>query len=101
MALPAGLIKSQKGTSQAFPRVKQGAEYPPPSLLSVYFDTSTAIFSKAACQNNISHPEKSRFLALTHKLIPIPAESQWLWGYKSYLIQTTWHRGGLAVTETT
>lgn len=63
MALPTGLIKPQKATYQAFLAVTQGAEYPPPSLLSVYFDTSTAsiFFFKAARQNNISHPEKSRF----------------------------------------
>ncbi len=71
MALPTGLIKSQKGTSQAVRGVKQGAKSSHP----LYFDTYTALFFKAACQNNISPGEKLRFQALTHRLIPIQAES--------------------------
>lgn len=78
MALPTGLIKSQKGTSQAVRGVKQGAKSPHPFCLS----TLTLIqpfffffFAEAARQNNISPCEKLRFQAVTYRLIPIQAES--------------------------
>lgn len=79
MALPTGLIKSQKGTSQAVRGVKQGAKSPHPFCLS----TLTLIqpffffffFAEAARQNNISPHEKLRFQAVTYRLIPIQAES--------------------------
>ena len=78
MALPTGLIKSQKGTSQVVPRVKQGAKSSNPLSFSVYFDTYIALFfTKAARQNNIFLSEKLRFQALTYRLIPIQAESPW------------------------
>lgn len=74
MVLPTGLIKSQKGTSQAVRRVKQSAKSSHPLCLS----TLTLIWSfssKGACQNNASHNEKLRSQALTSRLIPIQVES--------------------------
>lgn len=76
MALPTGLIKSQKGTSQAVRGVKQGAKSPHPFCLSTLtLKTASFFFAEAARQNNISPREKLRFQAVTYRLIPIQAES--------------------------
>lgn len=97
MALPAGLIKSQKGTSQAIRRVKQGAKSSHPLCQSTLTLTRPFFFFffKAACQNNIFLSENLCCEALTYRLIPIQAESAWFWGYTSDLIQTTYPCRGL------
>lgn len=77
MALPTGLIKSQKGTSQAVGRVKQGAETSHPLCLSTLTLTQPFFLTKATRQNNIFLREKLCFQALTYRLIPIQAESAW------------------------
>lgn len=77
MAVPTGLIKSQEGTSQAVRGVKQSAKYSHPLCLSTLTLTQPFFFLKAACQNNIFHPEKLCFQALTYRLIPIQAVSEW------------------------
>lgn len=76
MALPTGLIKSQKGTSQAVRTVKQGARSSHPLCLSAL--TLKALFiPKVHVKIIYFVVEKWRFQALTCRLIPIQDESGW------------------------
>lgn len=75
MALPTGLIKSHKGTSQAVGGVKHAAK-PSLCLSALTLIQPPVFFPRLLVKIIFPFCERLRFQALTYRLIPIQAESE-------------------------